>query len=153
MVRAVSASRPGIAERQEDRGMTERKPPGVSFETWIDRQIREATERGAFEDLPGAGKPLAHDSAPYDELWWIKGKMEREGLSCLPPVLALRKEAEEALAAALEAPSERQVRRIVAEINEQIREVLAKPPPGPVLRVKLFDAEEIVRQWRERRPG
>ena len=35
--------------------MTERKPPGVSWESWIDRQIREAEERGAFADLPGAG--------------------------------------------------------------------------------------------------
>lgn len=31
-------------------GTTERKSPGVSFETWIDRQIREATERGEFDD-------------------------------------------------------------------------------------------------------
>ncbi len=33
--------------------MTERKPPGVSFETWIDKQIREATERGEFAHLSG----------------------------------------------------------------------------------------------------
>lgn len=35
--------------------MTERKPLGVSFESWIDKQIREATERGEFQNLPGAG--------------------------------------------------------------------------------------------------
>ena len=130
--------------------MTERKPPGVSFETWVDKQIREATERGAFDDLPGAGKPLPALDAPYDELWWIRGKMERENLSYLPPTLALRKDAEEALSAARQAPSERQVRRIIAEINEQIRAALANPPPGPALRVKPFDVEEIVREWRER---
>ncbi len=38
--------------------MTERKPPGVSFETWIDKQIREAADRGEFDNLPGAGKPI-----------------------------------------------------------------------------------------------
>ncbi|WNI16501.1 DnaJ family domain-containing protein [Actinacidiphila sp. ITFR-21] len=38
--------------------MTERKPPGVSFESWTDKQIREAEARGAFADLPGVGKPL-----------------------------------------------------------------------------------------------
>ena len=38
--------------------MTERKPPGTSWETWIDAQIRVAMEQGAFDNLPGAGKPL-----------------------------------------------------------------------------------------------
>ena len=52
--------------------MTERKPPGVGFETWVERQIREATERGEFDNLPGAGKPVADLDKPHDELWWIK---------------------------------------------------------------------------------
>jgi len=38
--------------------MTERKPPGVSWESWFEEQIRQAQEGGAFENLPGAGKPL-----------------------------------------------------------------------------------------------
>jgi hypothetical protein len=36
--------------------MTERKPREISFTSWIDQQIAEATERGAFDNLPGAGK-------------------------------------------------------------------------------------------------
>lgn len=102
--------------------MTDRKPPGVSFETWVDRQIREAAERGEFDDLPGAGKPLTGLNKPYDELWWVREKMAREGVSYLPPTLALRKEAEDARAAARGARSEREVRRLVAEINGRIRE-------------------------------
>jgi hypothetical protein len=31
--------------------MTERKPPGMSFTSWIDQQISGAEERGAFDDL------------------------------------------------------------------------------------------------------
>ncbi|MGI5198498.1 DUF1992 domain-containing protein [Streptomyces sp. CA-288835] len=132
--------------------MTERKPPGVSFESWIDKQIREAEARGEFDQLPGAGKPLpATSDTTYDELWWIKQKMAREGLSVLPPTLALRKEAEDALARAAEAPSERVVRQIVTEINAKIREMMFKPPPGPPLGLKPYDVEEIVRDWRERR--
>lgn len=35
--------------------MSERKPPGLSWESWIDKQIREAEERGAFANLrPGS---------------------------------------------------------------------------------------------------
>lgn len=133
--------------------MTERKPPGITFESWVDKQIREAAERGEFKDLAGFGRPLPDDSAPYDELWWIKDKMHREGLSALPPTLALRKEAEDALAKIAQASSEPQVRRIVGEINEKIAATLRRPPPGPPLNLKPLDADAVVRDWRARREG
>ncbi|MER5872011.1 DUF1992 domain-containing protein [Streptomyces sp. NPDC002044] len=131
--------------------MTERKPPGVSFESFVDRQIREAAARGDFEDLPGYGKPLASLDAPYDELWWVKGKLHREGFAVLPPALALRKEAEDALAAALAARSERQVRAALTAVNEKIRAALRMPPPGPPLNLTEFDVEAVLRTWREGR--
>lgn len=128
--------------------MTERKPPGVSFETWVDKQIREAEQRGEFAELPGAGRPLPSLDAPYDELWWIKGKMHREGLSALPPTLVLRKAAEDAMEAVARARSERQVRQILTEINDRIREALRRPPQGPPLNRGLFDVEQVVADWR-----
>ncbi|MGW3120881.1 DnaJ family domain-containing protein [Streptomyces sp. NPDC001107] len=132
--------------------MTERKPPGVPFESWVDKQIRDAERRGEFTQLPGAGKPLpAGTDTSYDELWWIKQKMAREGLSVLPPTLALRKEAEDALAAAYAAPSERIARKIVTDVNVKIRDMMFKPPPGPPLGMKPYDVEEVAREWRERR--
>ncbi|MFD9369505.1 DUF1992 domain-containing protein [Streptomyces sp. NPDC060020] len=131
--------------------MTERKPPGVSFESFVDRQIRQAAERGEFENLPGYGKPLASLDAPYDELWWIKGKLHREGFAVLPPALALRKEAEDARETALAARSERQVRDVLTAVNEKIRAALRRPPPGPPLGLTEFDVEAVVRTWREGR--
>jgi hypothetical protein len=132
--------------------MTERKPPGVPFESWVDKQIRDAESRGEFTRLSGAGKPLpAGTDTSYDELWWIKQKLAREGLSVLPPTLALRKEAEDALAAAYAAPSERIARKIVTDVNVKIRDMMFKPPPGPPLGMKPYDVEEVAREWRERR--
>ncbi|MFG2877274.1 DUF1992 domain-containing protein [Streptomyces sp. NPDC048337] len=131
--------------------MTERKPPGVSFESFVDRQIREAADRGEFESLPGWGKPLASLDAPYDELWWIKGKLHREGFSPLPPSLALRKDAEDAREAARAARSERQARAILTEINEKIRAALRRPPAGPPLKLTEFDVEGELRSRRESR--
>ncbi|MEU9146975.1 DUF1992 domain-containing protein [Streptomyces sp. NPDC048349] len=131
--------------------MTERKPPGVDVESWVDRQIREAADRGDFENLPGRGKPLPSLDAPYDELWWIKGKLHREGFSALPPSLALRKEAEDAREAALAARSERQAREILTEINEKIRAALRMPPQGPPLRLTEFDVEDVLRARRAAR--
>ncbi|WP_326795050.1 DUF1992 domain-containing protein [Streptomyces sp. NBC_01808] len=133
--------------------MTERKPPGVSFESWIDRQIREAAERGGFDDLPGKGKPLADLDRPYDELWWVKAKMAREQLSALPPSLAVRKEAEAALTAVTSARSEKEVREIVAEVNEKIRAAHRAPAVGPPLKLAPLDADTLVREWREGREG
>src|SRR5919112_6797204 len=82
----------------EHHTMTDRKPPGIDFGTWVEHKIREAAERGAFDNLPGAGKPIPDLDTPYDELWWIKDKLRRENLSYLPATLALRKEVEDALA-------------------------------------------------------
>ncbi|WP_030415359.1 DUF1992 domain-containing protein [Streptomyces sp. NRRL S-1448] len=130
--------------------MSERKPPGVSFESWVDKQIREATERGDFADLPGAGKPLPHLDQPYDEMWWIKQKMQREHLSYLPPSLVLRKDAEEAREAAANAPTEAALRRILTAVNERIRAALRTPLEGPPLNLVPFDIDEQARKWRER---
>jgi hypothetical protein len=131
--------------------MTERKPPGVEFESWVDKQIREASERGDFARLKGIGKPLPHLDRPYDELWWIKDKMSREDLSYLPPTLILRKEAEDALETARNAPTEASLRRILTAVNRRIREAIRTPLEGPPLRLSPFDIDEIARDWRAAR--
>lgn len=48
------------------------------YETFTDRLIREAIERGEFDDLPGAGKPLEGIGPVYDPEWWAKGFIGRE---------------------------------------------------------------------------
>jgi len=58
--------------------MAERKPPGVSWETWVDRQIREGMERGEFDALPDHGKPIRDLDRPRDDSWWVKDKLRRE---------------------------------------------------------------------------
>ena len=131
--------------------MTDRKPPGVSFETWVERRIREATERGEFDNLPGAGKPIPDLDKPHDELWWVREKLRREDFAYLPPTIALRKAAEEALQAAAEAASEAEVRRIVADINARIVEGNRKAASGPPLNLMPFDVERVLRDWRRRR--
>ncbi|MCX4537259.1 DUF1992 domain-containing protein [Streptomyces sp. NBC_00841] len=128
--------------------MTERKPPGVSFESWVDKQIRDSEERGDFSQLPGFGKPLSDIDRPYDEAWWIKAKMQREGVSVLPPALALRKEAEDVREAVSGARSEAEVRRMLTEVNEKIEAAIRRPPPGPLLNLRPFDIDAVVGEWR-----
>ena len=134
--------------------MTDHKPPGIDFGTWVERKIREAAERGAFEHLPGAGKPIPDLDTPHDALWWIKRKLRDEELASLPPTIALRKEAEEALAAAARAGGEAEVRAIVAAINARIAEGNRKAASGPPLNLAPFDPERVVARWRAaREPG
>ncbi|MDQ2584149.1 molecular chaperone DnaJ [Saccharothrix yanglingensis] len=131
--------------------MTERKPAGVGFETWIERQIREAQERGEFEGLRGAGKPLAGLDQPHDELWWVKEKLRREEGTALPPTLLLRKEAADAREAAGRASSEAEVRRILGEVNAKIEDAIRRPMSGPPLNLMPFDVEHVVAVWRASR--
>jgi hypothetical protein len=63
--------------------MTLRKPLGTTFEPWIESQIRAAMEEGAFDNLPGAGKPLATGQG-LDPEWWVKQLIAREKVSMLP---------------------------------------------------------------------
>ena len=76
--------------------MTERKPYGTSWESWIDSQIRVAQEQGAFDNLPGAGKPIPSPGADAGLDWWVKQLMQREQVSMVPPSLELPQAVREA---------------------------------------------------------
>jgi DnaJ homologue, subfamily C, member 28, conserved domain len=130
---------------------TKRKPAGASWESWIDRQLREAEERGEFDDLPGAGKPIPDLDKPFDQLWWVKDKLHREGLTYMSPSVALRKEATDALQDASRANSEAEVRKIISAINDKIREANRVGIAGPPLMLVPYDVDRIVREWRRKR--
>ena len=51
--------------------MTERKSPGASWESWVEQKIRAGMEDGAFENLPGKGKPIPGLTEAHDDDWWI----------------------------------------------------------------------------------
>lgn len=133
--------------------MTERKPRGVSFESWVERQVREARERGAFDDLPGSGKPLPRTAS--DEMAWIREKVRREDLpvsALLPPSLAVAKEVEDLPARLARERSEARVRAVVAELNTRIDAARRGPQVGPPVRTALLDVEAVVAAWRAALP-
>ena len=133
--------------------MTERKPHGMSYENWIDKQIREAQERGEFDNLPGAGRPLPGAGTRYDDDWWVNGLLRREEMSVdamLPESLVLRRDVERLPATVAALRSEKQVRDAVDQVNVRIREWL-RMPSEPFTRVSLVDADAVVLQWREAR--
>jgi hypothetical protein len=132
--------------------MTERKPQGMSFGSWIDQQIADAERRGVFDNLPGAGKPLElkpEAGADYGQAWMLD-YARREGVppeEFLPTPLRLRREIERLAEAVGEMGSEQEVRETVGDLNRRILE-WRRIPVGPPIFVRLVDKDEMVQRWR-----
>ena len=122
------------------------------WESAVEKQIREAQERGEFDNLPGAGKPLdLRDSGDPD--WWVKRFAQRENLDlggALPGALALRKEAATYPQALADVRTEAQVREIVEDYNKRVLADRLRPAVGnlPPLLAKTLDVDEMVAAWR-----
>lgn len=131
-------------------------PAAVAFDTEVvialiaDMRIREAIERGEFDDLPGSGKPLDLPDH-HDPDWWFKSLVKREGLVMLPPSIQLRKE-DAALDEQLDQLSnEVAVRREIEQFNERVIRARYQPPAGPPLITMPRDLEATVAAWADRR--
>jgi hypothetical protein len=130
--------------------MTARKPSGTSWETWIEAQVRVAREQGAFDNLPGAGKPLPNLDQAYDPLWWVKQLVQREQISMLPPSLELARKVETELAAIEKLQDEAAVRRRAEALNVEIAKVNATVVEGPPTTLGTLDVDQVVARWRAR---
>lgn len=128
--------------------MTQRKPPGVSFENWIEGQIRRVQEDGEFDDLPSA--PTRRDE-PYDPDWWAKSLIRREKLSILPPSLEIKREVEKTLVALAALPSEKTVRDRIRALNTKIAKINSQVTSGPPSTQAPLNEEKVVARWREER--
>ncbi|MGI8718223.1 MAG: DUF1992 domain-containing protein, partial [Lapillicoccus sp.] len=116
------------------------------------RQIREAQERGEFDNLPGAGKPLPDLGDPNDESWWVRRMIERENLDmsgALPSALLLRKEAAGFPESLCEVRTEQGVREILEDYNKRVRLDRLRPAVGnlPPLLARTVDVDEMVQRW------
>ncbi len=130
-----------------------KRKAGETLERYAERLIREAQEAGEFDALP-KGKPLPLSGGVLPEGWWVKEKMKREGLSDLPPSIAIRQEAEGVLAAIQRETDERIVREKLEALNARIRKLNATHVAGPPTTLAPLDVEAVVLRWRAgRRSG
>lgn len=120
-------------------------------QTWVDLQVRQAMERGDFDDLPGAGKPISDLGSAHDPDWWLKRLVERERIAVLPPSLQLRKDDAELDERLAGLGSEKDVRREVEDFNERVIAARYRLPEGPPLITMPRDVEATVEAWRTRR--
>ncbi len=131
--------------------MSQKKPAGKSWESFIEQQIREAMEQGAFDNLEGKGRPIPDLGIERDPLWWAKKLVEREKVSLMPPALALRRDVAQALERLPRIRDEAEVRRTLEALNAQIRKLNATIVEGPPTNLAPLDVEAVVSEWRRTR--
>lgn len=119
---------------------------------WVDMQVRKAMERGEFDNLPGAGKPIKGLGSTHDPDWWVKNLIEREKITgVLPPALALRKEDAELDGVLDRETTEEGVRRVVRDFNRRVVEARRQLQGGPPVVTPTRDEDGEVAAWRARR--
>ena len=129
-----------------------------NWESPVERAIREAQERGEFDNLPGAGKPLRNlgNAEVDDPDWWVKGLVQREQLDltgAMPPAIALRKEAAGFPESLLDLRTEESVRVVLEDYNRRVKLDRLRPAVGnlPPLLARTVDVDEVTAQWRDLR--
>ncbi len=140
------------AERRKRSGQSAAAARVANQHLWVDQQIRVAMEKGEFDNLPGAGKPIAGLDRDHDPNWWLNQLIEREKIVVLPPSVQLRKD-DAALDETLDTLfREDDVRREVADFNARVLRARYSPQDGqPPLVTMPRDVEATVAAWAARK--
>lgn len=157
-----AGERPGAPRAEDqlaDQGVRRRPPPAATaqaVQTWVDQAISQAQRQGAFDNLPGAGRPLPDVDTRSDPDWWVRGLLEREQVDlseALPGVMQLRREKSRFPDSLLDLADEDAVRAHLEDFNERVLADRRRPYAGsgspPV--VGRVDVEEMLQRWRAAR--
>jgi len=110
---------------------------------WLEKAIAEAVDRGDFDDLAGAGRPIERLDRVYDPSWWAKGFVTRE--RARDAGVALQAEVARALPVLLATADLGEVRARVAQWNGDIarinRELDARD------QIQDVDLEDVEGRW------
>jgi DnaJ-like protein len=147
---SAGPKRDRVAHRKDADGKVQ---TGRTWESLIDRQIREAMEEGKFDDLPHQGAPLPNDENPYAADWALAFHMLKNA-GVAPPWIEAGKELTALLLrrdAILERASSDRRRRdhaalaeLVTEINVAVARLNAEGP-STAHRAPLVLADELAR--------
>lgn len=97
------------------------------FESLAERRIREAAERGEFDDLPGAGQPLPGLGGTYDPDWWVKEWIRRTSLE--ETLAEVRSTIHSELPGLKASPGSPATSGRIKELNKTIEALNQKLPP------------------------
>jgi len=133
--------------------VTERTPSAASWRSWVEHQIEQGREQGAFDDLDGHGRPIGGLDHPHDDPWWLKAKLRREEAVVTPPSRAIRVERDAVLASLDAGESEHEVHVSIEALNDKIRALNRTVTWGPPTSVAPLDVDDVIERWRAGRPA
>ena len=112
-----------------------------------EQRIREALERGEFDDLPGRGEPLNfEDDSRVPEDLRLAYKLLKNA-DCLPPELALKKEIRQMEDMLESIPDEKEKYRQIKQINYKIMKLNMMGHKSPLLEEKEIYYRKLVEKF------
>ena len=103
------------------------------FEKIIEERIKEAQQKGEFDDLPGRGAPIVlEDDSHVPEDLRLAYKVLKNG-DCLPPELALKKEIRQMEDMLDGIPDEKEKYRQIKKINYKVMQLNIMGNRSPLL--------------------
>jgi hypothetical protein len=138
------ATAPLPAGGQDVRRLRLEEDPMFGFDKMVERMIKEAQERGEFDDLPGQGEPLKlEDDRHIPEDLRLAHKILKNA-GCLPPELALKKEIRQ-MEDLLDAISdEKEKYRFIKKINYKIMQLNMMGKKSPLLEESQIYYQKII---------
>lgn len=103
------------------------------FQKIVEKKIKEAMDKGEFDDLPGRGKPIAfEDDSNIPEDLRLAFKVLKNA-DCLPPELQLKKEIRQMEDMLEGIPDEKEKYRQIKKINYKIMQLNLMGKNSPLL--------------------
>jgi hypothetical protein len=115
-----------------------------AFQRIVEKRIKEAQQRGAFDDLPGSGEPLEfEDDSRIPEDLRLAYKILKNA-DCLPPELMLKKEIRRMEDMLERIPDEGERYRLIKRINYKIMKLNMTRNRPPLLEEAQIYYDKLV---------
>jgi hypothetical protein len=115
-----------------------------AFQKIVEKRIKEAQKKGAFDDLPGSGEPLEfEDDSGIPEELRLAYKILKNA-DCLPPELMLKKEIRRMEDMLEDVPDEREKCRLIKKINYKIMKLNMTRNRPPLLEETQIYYDKLV---------
>ena len=114
------------------------------YEKIVEQRIKEAMEKGEFENLPGKGKPiLLEDDSHVPEDLRLAYKLLKNA-DCLPPELLEKKEILQMEDMLTAIPDEKERYKLIKKINYRIMKLNVAGRKSPLLEEKQLYYSKLV---------
>ena len=116
----------------------------------VEQRIKEALEKGEFDNLPGQGEPLSlEDDSRVPEDLRLAYKVLKNA-DCLPPELELKKEIRQMEDMLENIPDEKEKYRQIKKINYKIMKLNMMGHKSPLLEEKEIYYKKLFEKFRKK---